>query len=335
MALLLAGHTGAFALYGPQHSEYTPVVGSVSAHEARAPSLGLGGDDLGAQQGELALLLDESLHQLDRELRLLRRVVLGAALLRRARGEGSAGGGGGATLEGPWCARISSRAARLESRRAPVGGRSPCARRRRRRRPPAALAPRRSSAAASPAPLRPEEAALRAARAAERVLLPRHLLHGAHPSAQALGLEVAPEDHARVLLLVELRRQNLLVLLVGPAERPIVDRERGAGHRWHEVHQILAQVLLGDGLGELRARVARRHQMRRRPPRQHRIGGRGQSNSRGAMLRFRPTVDTRRVYHEKLRRTAIRRPRTCRRSLNFHRFSTLRPIALTAAASRR
>ena len=101
MALLLAGHTGAFALYGPQHSEYTPVVGSVSAHEARAPSLGLGGDDLGAQQGELALLLDEALHQLDRELRLLRRVVLGAALLRRARGEGSAGGGSGATLEGP------------------------------------------------------------------------------------------------------------------------------------------------------------------------------------------------------------------------------------------
>ena len=101
MALLLAGHTGAFALYGPQHSEYTPVVGSVSAHEARAPSLGLGGDDLGAQQGELALLLDESLHQLDRELRLLRRVVLGAALLRRARGEGSAGGGSGATLELP------------------------------------------------------------------------------------------------------------------------------------------------------------------------------------------------------------------------------------------
>ena len=103
MALLLAGHTGAFALYGPQHSEYTPVVGSVSAHEARAPSLGLGGDDLGAQQGELALLLDESLHQLDRELRLLRRVVLGAAFLRRrAWGEGSAGGGGGATLELPW-----------------------------------------------------------------------------------------------------------------------------------------------------------------------------------------------------------------------------------------
>ena len=186
---------------------------------------------------------------------------------------------------------------------------------------------------------RPEEAALRAARATERVLLPRHLLHGAHPPSQALGLEVAPEDHARVLLLVELRRQNLLVLLVRPAERPIVDRERGAGHRWHEVHQILAQVLLGDCLGELRARVARRHQMRRRPPRQHRIGGRGQSNSRGAMLRFRPTVGTRRVYHEKLRRTAIRRPGHARdhqpQLPSLLDAAADRFTALTAAASRR
>ena len=148
--------------------------------------------------------------------------------------------------------------------------------------------------------------------------------------SQALGLEVAPEDHARVLLLVELRRQISSFSWSGPQSGP--SSIENAGHRWH-------------GPSDPGSSPPRRWpgQLRARSPVGTRCAGGlpaasdggGQSNSRGAMLRFRTTVDTRRVYDgtfvEKRDWPEVtwvgRAPPTS--------IASRRSAALTAAASRR